>query len=297
MEYSDILLFLLVGAIVSLDVSALTFVKKETYLNKSSWGISWAAKNAFWHAFLLLIYSIISIAAIDIVLPFSLEGLIDLLPGIAHIFKEVLNHLPFIVGLVVIAIVWATYRNKICDNPLRGNTDIVPQFKLPAYLLNKIFSSEFAKEQAQAMMVAADMLALAFLLKSLDKLGDLNQIRHLITISALIFVSVFSICLLVHFLSRRSFNEILQDNTSSEDSKARLFQVLFLLRILEPFMIFYFLIELMSFIVWERFGSSSLFFIGSAFLVFALVKSVGLSDVIKTVHQMTDDFTKDNLPK
>ena len=294
---SEIALFLLVGAIVSLDVAGLTAVKSSTYTGSGRQVLTWAAQNAFWHAILLFVYGILTVAVIDFVLPDLFKRLIAYLREIdapqllRDIGTEIQNHIYVALSTLTIIIVWKAYTGKIVENPFEvAQASEGTQRKLVRRLLQRVgASADFIGRQLQSMAVAMDMLALAFLMKSLEMFGAPRLVESYVRvalIAAIIFVSVFLVTLTTSYVFRRQFKSLLLSAKSNVEDFSDLVAVLSILRIIEPLLIFYFLCELMSFTVWRHLTSSSLLFIGAALLVVGLIKQAGMSNIRKTAEEM-----------
>jgi hypothetical protein len=302
---SEIALFLLVGAIVSLDVAGLTAVKSSTYTGSGKQVTVWAAQNAFWHAILLFAYGVLTVAAIDFVLPDMFNRLLDLLreidapQKIKDLGTEIKNHIYVALSTTTIVIVWNAYTSKIVENPfaVEERSEGV-QRRLVRWLLHTVGASAgFVGRQLQAMAVAMDMLALAFLMKSLEMFGAphlLESYGRVALISITIFISVFSVTLITSYVFRRQFKALLRSAKTSPRDLSSLATVLSILRIIEPLLIFYFLCEMMSYTVWRHLTSSSLLFIGAALLVVGLIKRVGLANIRSTVDEMVASLLRDS---
>ena len=255
----------------------------------------WSFRNAFWHSALLFGYAIFAIGIIDL----SFLPLLDWLasfefkwPLAKSIIIELKNHFPVIFSVFVIAMVWKSYKHKLVENPLDPDNDVDIQRSIIQRLLKLIgLSPEAISRNMQAVAVAVDMLALAFLLKALNKFTGIGVI---VSISLIIFVTVFLLVLMVSIYAQRAFSNVVVNKSSELNEKRKqIRQILFIFRIMEPTLIFFFICELISFVVWGRMHSSSLFFLGAGGLTFALVKTVGIDKLVKTADSMVDSL----LPK
>lgn len=289
----EILLFVAVGAIVSLDVAGLTAVKPETYLGSSREVVGWSVRNGFWHAGMLLVYGLVAVGLFDFAVPVLLERLITYLQSISApswvvaIAVETRGHFAVFFALATIAIVWDAYRRKIVENPLAEDGDEVLEWQrrwLRGFMRRLRLPAAFVKTQLQSVAVAMDMLALAFLLKSLN-LFERDWTR-VVWISFIIFLSVTAVTWATATVFRRQFGALLAGPTVSAERRKAIRQVLIIIRLTEPLLIFYFISELVSYLVWHRMASSSLFFLGSALLVFSLVKCVTFKRVSDVVDAM-----------
>lgn len=290
-------LFLLIGAIVSLDVAGLTAVKLETYTSKIDHALRWASQNAFWHAILLLIYGVLTVAIADWALPRVFFELIEWLRQVGapqlvrDIVAEVGNHIFVILAVLTISLVWGAYVGKVVENPF----DVSPkdegsQRRLVRWLMTKLrLNRDFIGRQLQAMAVAMDMLALAFLMRSLDLFrapSHLESYLRVATISLLIFVAVFFVTVTTAAIFRRQFRALVTEARAAPENETALAMVIFIIRLVEPLLIFYFLCEMMSYTVWRHISSSSVLFIGAALLVVALTKKVGISNIWAVSQRM-----------
>lgn len=294
----QILLFVLIGIVVSLDVLGLTAAKSITYLGSFKDVARWAQRNAFWHALLLFLYGIVAVGLLDKIVKDGLDWIIERLPDInlwpwaEALILETRTHFNVTVALVSICVVWAIYRKKIVENPLdaereahenQAGWDWQRRTISAALRLVKISPARIAR-QMEAVTVAVDMLALALLLKSLELFKE--SFATVASVSIIIYASVFGTVVLGSRLLRKSFSDLLGSGESDVRKAAGLNRVLLLIRICEPLLIFYFVIELLSFVVWGRMSSSALFFVASAILTFALIRSVGFENVINVTTEM-----------
>ena len=130
----DLLVFLLVGAVVSLDVVGLTLCKSPKFADEKRPIWLWALLNGVWHAGLLLIYILIIEGIIDLSIfaIFELEKFIawlrdilsfvnpDIFEYIIGILKTLVTNVQIILSLITFAIVWTIYSKKIIDVPAFG---------------------------------------------------------------------------------------------------------------------------------------------------------------------------------
>lgn len=290
----ELLFFFGLGVVVSLDVAALTAVRANTYTGDFWASLGWAIQNAFWHAILLLGYGAAAFGVIDIAIPNFYQWLVELLRSISapswivSLIISIGEHGPFIFAIFTITWVWRTYRSKILDNPLDGNVQEHWQSRFVMWLLNlaPFLPRQFVHSQGQAIVVAVDMLAIAFLLKGLNALQSVQDVW---VISQIIFVSVTVTTLAVCYGCKFAFGELLDETVQQKSDGERLTYFLFLLKLIEPLLVFFFVVELMSFVIWGRLESSPLFFLASGLLVFALLRDVtmrGIIDVAKTMKNM-----------
>jgi len=292
---------MLIGVIVSLDVAGLTASKAATYVGSVKSQFWWAGRNAFWHAAMLAGYGLAAVGFFDWIVKGGLEWLIanlryfDFALWLVPLLVEIRMHFGVMFALLAIFVVWNIYRKKILENPLvaereaHGDTSHLDwQRRLIHWALAKlrIFSPGFIARQMESVAVAVDMLALAFLLKALDQFRESSFV--VLQISLVIFATVFVTVLLVAFILRTKFTEVLK--SEEIDGKRSINRVLLLIRILEPLLIFYFVCELLCFVVWGRMSSSSLFFIAAGVLTYALVRSVKLHNIVSVTIDMTNEL-------
>ncbi len=293
----EVALFFLIGAVVSLDVAGLTAVKLQTYTGTARQIYIWAAQNAFWHAILLLVYGSLTIAIADWALPNIFRDLVDWLRDIdaplliRNIVAEIGNHVFVGFAIVTITLVWRAYVGKVVENPFEVPTEKEgPQRRFVRWLLTGLgLNRDALGRQLQSMAVAMDMLALAFLMRSLEMFGAPSHVEsfaRVASISTIIFASVFGVTVTTAWVFRRQFSKLVTDARQTPDDEMTLAQVIFVIRLVEPLLIFYFLCEMISYTVWRHISSSSVLFIGAALLVFALTKAAGLKNIWAVSQQM-----------
>jgi hypothetical protein len=302
MSFSEFLLFLLVGVIVSLDVTGLTAAKPHTYIGSRKDAAVWAQRNAFWHALLLAAYGLAAVGFFDWFIRDVVDWLLKNLPKInvaqwlLNFLTEIKTHFSVVLAFITIFVVWSIYKGKIVENPLEFSTDDLDvsadigwQRRFIRYVLKKMrFSSVFIARQMEAVAVAIDMLALAFLLKSLEFFY--KNPAKVVAVSLIIYFSVFATVFISSRVLNRGFSDIITSNENARHRSRSLNRILLIIRISEPLLIFYFICELLCFVVWGRMSSSALFFIASGVLTFALIRSVGLQSVVDTTAKMANSL-------
>lgn len=305
LTFGEICLFLIIGLTVSLDVAGLTAVRSPTYVGTISGILRWAGQNAFWHAILLLLYGAVTVAVADWALPAFLAELIERLrewkaPQWATVIvNEVANHILVGFATATIIIVWRAYAKKIVENPydVRAENQGVERNVVRWILRALHLPDDFIESQIQSVAVALDMLALAFLLRSLQMFdaGALeDSYVRIAAIASLIFLSVFVVTTLTAIIIRRSFRQLLSKARVSEpEALENLIDLLKLMRLVEPLLIFYFLCEMMSFTVWRHASSSSLLFAGAALLLVALIKQVRFTAIDRAARDMVAQLVKE----
>lgn len=337
MDILTLFIFIVVGAVVSLDVTALTLSQIPQFTNQRRSIFGWALSNAFWHAGLLFVYILVisgffkfSLGVIDFLETIFLilsdylyiflfdVNVKDYVIGLFKLFRE---HAKLALGIITLLIVWNIYSRKIISKPELGNRDELPILAKAIYdileLTVRPFThhhvspgavDEFLHWQAQAALVAVDMLALAALMKSMGYLGSfLNQG----TIVFIVFTTVLAFAWFSGITGQRVFTKMKNPAKSGrgikipfipkrsnlrgitpipgiEDSvRAKLDYertanqwLLITLRMLEPFLIFFFVLELLGFLIFERRIHSVGFFFGSGLLLLALVQRHSLLKIV-----------------
>lgn len=297
----EIALFLLIGVIVSLDVAGLTAVKLGTYTGNRRQVLGWAFQNALWHAGLLCIYGALTVAVSDWALPHIFERMAQYLQTIRapvllrDIVSEIANHIYVTFSSITIIVVWRAYTKKIVENPFAVVKEEEGAQRRLARKIMEAFgaSAEIIGRQLQSMAVALDMLALAFLMRSLNLFGGpghMASYTRVAAISGLILIAVFSVTLLTSIAFRKQFRSVLQSARQDARGARTLSDLLIILRIIEPLLIFYFLCEMMSYTVWRHMSSSSMLFVGSALLVVALIQHAGLANIRSTTEEMVESL-------
>jgi hypothetical protein len=298
-------IFFIVGAVVSLDVAGLTLTQTDRFVNEERSILLWAITNGFWHAALLFAYILViseifhvSFNLLDW-LGYYIKELAFLkeifgvnyalfAASILNLFKE---HIFIILGLVTLIIVWTTYSSKITETPDLGDREKLPMLAKFLYdVLELAFSirkieriypknvSDFLHWQAQAALVAVDMLALAALMKAM---GYMNTFEHQITLVIIVFFTVSAICLLVGVKAKRRYKTFQMGAKANvdvgQDAKNWL---LITIRIAEPMFIFYFTLELIAFLIFEERKQSVAFVLGAGLLLIALIRRHGLLAIV-----------------
>ncbi len=323
-----VIVFLAIGAIVSLDVAGLTLSKIGTFAEEGRSIPLWALTNAVWHAGLLFVYILVIagifkfsfafFAGFEAFLLLIIEQVdflkVDLRDYVQSLFALIREHARLILGMISLYIVWWTYSEKIVGVPTLGRSEELSTFPRTIYDLLEIcvrflpvpgrkrFNPRiFLRWQAQAALVAVDMLALAALMKAM---GYLETTGRQVGLVVLVFALVFAITLAIGFWGRRKYFELqtslkrarkaaaaqpgaapspAEDAENARDeARQRLWDWLIIsLRLLEPWMIFYFALELMSFlIIGERVHSLG-FLLGSTLLLLGLIKKHSLLTIVQ----------------
>jgi hypothetical protein len=308
--FQNPMIALVIGAAVSLDVVALTFSSPNIFNSDWRTWSRWAKYNAGWHAGLLLFYLFLidvgSVAvqyigfAMSIRLPEFLQVLQPLLDWIAHSFR---SHIVIYASMGAMGYVWWQYSTKVLGVPTKPLVEQAPIFL--RWLFRKK-AGQLADHQStwfwhlSACLVAVDMLALAAVIKSGEKLvqfpqgfdrfeGRLDDLHEKIiasfnweffftttTIAAAVFATVWVCCFLSSYVS----NGFWKSAGTTTESRQTSIVVVFLLKLLEPLIIFYFIIHSMAFLATGVPLHSPAFLLGSAFLVAALIQYVGLANIV-----------------
>lgn len=322
------MVFLAVGAIVSLDVAGLTLSKVGTFAREGRSVQLWAFTNACWHAGLLFVYILVISGIFTFSFAFFevLEDLllaivaqlafikVDLGDYVRSVFGLIEEHAKLILGLISLYIVWRTYSEKIVGEPTLGRTEDLPTLAKTVYDILEIcirslplpgakrFNARvFLRWQAQAALVAVDMLALAALMKAM---GYLESLGRQITLVGLVFAIVFALTLFIGIWGRRKYAELQETlghaqnrqadsgGQADEDAihaKCTWDWIIVSLRLIEPWLIFYFVLELMSFLIFEERIHSVGFLFGSTLLLFGLVNRHTLLEIVRSCLPLDAD--------
>jgi hypothetical protein len=342
-----VILFVVVAAIVSLDVTGLTLAQIPDFTEKNKSLSGWAVSNGGWHAVLLGIY----LGVITLIFDFSLNILVfleqllsaiisivaDLLPdlqvylvvlkdALTRVFFTLGVHAKLILGIITLLIVWSIYSKKIVARPELGSREDLPDVARAAYnllyllaeafyiiarLLSRLRARplpvtrgsirEFLEWQAQAAVVAVDMLALAALVKTLNVINSQLAAWGLIAI-------VFGVVTAIAFFAARAaqatylrFRSVAGDSRHN-DGQAALQWLVISMRMLEPLLIFYFALVLISFLIMggadqrEPVPEHSMpkhsigFVFGAVLLLWGLVKRHSLIRIVRTALPSRDHF-------
>lgn len=309
--FKELALFLTVGVIASMDVVGLTISKLPEFRADVSRIRSWALSNALWHAGLLLVYIVFISSLFDF---FFVEWM-SVLMGIIQKFGDwlawfpalrqslglireaIVEHSRFILGLVALVIVWKTYSEKIVSEPETAFVRRLPPLARTVFNILEllVFASRnprysrtrtigFLQTQAQAALVAVDMLALAVLLNGLHLLKAIYDSKQQTfstegLVSAMlcvicVFVAVYATTFLVAKHATKSFEQAARSASSRDWIRVTL-------RIGEPLLIFFFVLQLVAWLIFgKRVQSVSLLF-GAGLLVLALVHRHSLQKVVQ----------------
>ncbi len=306
---------LLIGAAVSLDVIALTFSSPRVYSGSRSVWRRWAKYNAGWHAGLLLFY-LLAIDVLSVIAQYIGFAISIPLPdwlGFIAIFFEWLSdrfrsHIVIYASIFAMAFVWRQYSYKIIDVPTKPLVDNAPVFL--RWLFHRRRPQVTDPDSAwfwhlSACLVAVDMIALAAVVKSGEKLiqfprgfdkfeGSLDTLNAKLmasfniqflagtfVVTAAVWIIVGLLCYVSCHISRLYWSNA--ERFKSDDSTSTI--VVFILKILEPLIIFYFIIHSMAFLATGVPLHSPAFLLGAGFLVAALLQYVGLSEVVRAASE------------
>lgn len=225
-----VILFVAVGMIVSLDVTGLTLSKSDYFHHNPKNLPAWAITNAAWHAGLLFVY-ISVISGLFKFAPDFLGKIVDALDWLAAqlpvidiayvkvvtlVVDSISIRAPVLLGILALYIVWVTYSQKIVSLPSAGTIAELPPlarlvFNLVDLLLIRlVFGSKLKEDdlvrmlywQAQAALVAIDMLALATLLKSMQVLESWD---NSLLVCGIVLVCVFVSAIVAGLLGQRAY--------------------------------------------------------------------------------------------
>lgn len=309
---------MLIGAAVSLDVIALTFSSPRIFSNGKSVWARWAKYNAGWHAGLLLFYliviDIISVAAqyigffISIPLPDWLGFIKEFFIWLSDRFR---SHIVIYAAIFAMAFVWRQYSFKILGVPTKPLIADAPVFL--RWLFRKR-QDEIKNPDSKwywhlsACLVAVDMIALAAVVKSGEKLiqfprgfdkfeGNLSTLNEklvdsfnltflagTIVVTLAVFIIVGILCYLSSYMSKTFWSAARLEESSELTPTV----VIFLLKLLEPLIIFYFIIHSMAFLSTGVPLHSPAFLLGSGFLVAALIQYAGLDNIVQASAEQAE---------
>jgi hypothetical protein len=282
-----------VGLIVSMDVMALTLAKPSTFRDPWPTLIKWAALNAAWHAGLLVIYvfffdvlvdgfkwtlNMIDLDWIRINLPAFLADIL------VWTIAKLRLHIFTIFAFVAMILVWQTYSSKIVDKPLVPDVARLPFWIRPAFAwLNRMTSHDLFNLNLQAALVAVDMLALAALIKASATETDASVNKFFMTIVVGASVFVFTWACIWFARNKLSEDRVYIDGTGNQPSDqgraAAKMWILVTLRLLEPLLIFYFLIQLLATMATRIQVDSPALLFAAVLLVLAIIQIHGLARI------------------
>jgi hypothetical protein len=269
--YSSFLPFawiaVIVGVIVSIDVTGLVLSQCEGYGKEILLPKRQALLHAGWHAGLFFLYILGIMGLLSVVDECArvLKRLFELVDRFIQFLIWDLN-LPFpdfnlgemnvagfatdmalLVGILIIVFVWLTYSSKIAENHKeKYGEEPDAELRFDVKLLVRAISRlPFVRRSAQhvlAAAVAVDMLAVSALIKSYLIPDAVNPVARLqvfdsiflsvLLFAAFVFLAVYLVALLAGLLSKW---------IGERKPKGLFVWVLVLLRIAEPFLIFFFL--------------------------------------------------------
>jgi hypothetical protein len=275
---------MIIGLIVSLDV----FVVEVTrdYDEDASMGGVWTRRMlwmAFWHALLHSLSFYLYMMSIHLLqfLIFIPINLFDLPDGVG---RGALTLLSFI----IFCFIWWTYRNKIKEDHSQKNDESVDMERRDMRLLvdiirvfaSKLNCGERARGLVIAGSVAVDMLAISALLKHflLPQNGEqaISKLPGYVPVDCLLFAATVFFVVYIMVLIAQATGVFVRN----------VFRMIFLLRLLEPFVVFLLLagtVRLLNPI--SEVDSQSIFsgyeflvdIVFSLLILFSLIVSNGLS--------------------
>jgi hypothetical protein len=311
--FNNPLIALLIGAAVSLDVIALTFCSSHIYKSGPKVWRRWAKYNAGWHAGLLIFYLlVIDIAAvftqyvgvfISIPVPDWLTWLQPIWAWFGDRFR---SHVVVYAAIAAMCYVWYQYSKKVYAVPTDPDLGEAPFFLRPLFRRGGSSLSDSNSRwfwHLSCCLVAVDMLALAAVVKSGEKLiqfprgievgsltvGELTGkiidsfdssfFIATATVSAAVFVVVYLLCLFASKASK-GFWTTLAARSKDKNRKLTAVFIVLSLKLLEPFVIFYFIIHSMAFLATGVPLHSPAFLLGSGLLVAALIQYVTFTRIV-----------------
>jgi hypothetical protein len=305
--------FVIISFIVSLDVIGLTIAKSNYYSSNDTELTSWACLNGLWHAILLATYAIAISGAITF-FQINLEFIANffsrfddewLLRRIPDVYLFIEQHFSVVSGIVALVIIWQTYHDKIVSEPAhasRNNLGFLAKliFDVFELIIRGLFRQrlepirirQLLRSNIEAALVAVDMLALAILANRLQMIETFSSIA---LFSVIVFVIVTILCYLSgrwamrYFSSSEGRHRVVVTQTKSGISEISVEDSEFLmkkwwlvtLRLLEPWLIFYFALELISVLLYGQQTHSPGYIFGTTLMLYSIVRSVGLSKVIR----------------
>ncbi len=229
------------------------------------------------------------------------------------------EHTMLLFGVVTLFIVWHTYSAKIISRPELGDHTSLPPLAKAVYDLLELVlrfwerwkrgnwnaqplgsAEEDAKIaglaqaltfHAQAALVAVDMLALAALMKFL---GYLDTGSNQVSLVSLVFGIVFAFAFVAAKRGGRLYGRIaaeagetgqmgewMADETTPPKSATSTYQWLIVaLRLIEPLMIFYFVCELIGFLIFDERIHTVGFVFGALVLLLGLINKYRLWRIV-----------------
>jgi len=303
---------ILVGAAVSLDVVALTFCSSRIYTSGPQTWLRWAKYNASWHAGLLLIYLILidslSVSAqyVGYILQLDLPSWLEFLrPFWTWLSEKFRMHAIVYAALIAMAWVWRQYCTKVVSVPNAPSIEEAPFFLRGMFRRSKPdISSQDSPWfwHLSACLVAVDMLALAAVIKSGEKIiqfpkgydhfeGSLSDVNEKIVSSfnqsflvgsfittVAVFIIVGLLCYASAYISKNFWKNLRE---SGDQKNLMAVFIVVALRLLEPLVIFYFIIHSMAFLATGVPVHNPAFLLGSGFLMAALIQYVGFEHIIE----------------
>jgi hypothetical protein len=292
--------YCIIGFIVSMDAMALTIAMRSTFSATKAELVKWAGLNALWHGGLLASYAVFVYLLFD-GFKSLLNDVIDLhlvqlctdvglgdfclikieLPdwildeNLLCWLRRIRIHLFAIASSVVITYVWYTYSKKIVDTPIEPKIEGLnwPLRKL-FRRLKKFLSNQTFKANLQAALVAMDMLALAALIK----LG--NQDASLIDkgiMTCVVAAMVFALTMTAALIAR--WNLALKGGSKRGRAAAKLW-IQITLRLAEPLLIFYFLLQVLAYIATGYPIDTPVLLFAAAIMVLAMVEVHGFTRIV-----------------
>ncbi|MGF7171163.1 hypothetical protein FHS91_002853 [Sphingobium xanthum] len=301
--------FLAIAVIVSFDVAGLTIAKSSAIRGRQEM-VRWSLLNGAWHAGLLGVYALLISGLLE-----GLAGYFAFLKILGgwlkeafaiYAFPEVMaevagflqDHTAVAAGVLGLAIIWWTYSTKIVDTPGDADPDGLPLLARTVYRIamtvarfatfNKVSEADlqaFFRANAEAALVAVDMLALALLAKNLGLMPSLISISGFAVIVFVVVAAIcFGVCSWCHRMGYTNRNRV---TVSSHNGKTWIDAAgidtnwcMISLRLLEPWLIFYFSLELISYLLFGKQVHSIGFLFGASLMLYPLVRRHGLGAIV-----------------
>lgn len=234
------------------------------------------------------------------------------MPDVVGFLQE---HFVVIAGMVALIVIWQTYQEKITDQPAfatRNNLGTLAKYIFDFFeiVIRAFAMKRWSKEQVrsilrsniEAALVAVDMLALAILANRLEMMDTIPKIMGF---CAIVFVVVASLCFAAGKWGAQHSLKLAKDQKYKVPSKPDNFDGddvdwlfenatitnvkgeylkrnwwLITLRLLEPWLIFYFALELLSVLLFGEQTHSPGYIFGTSLMLYAVVRSVGLNKIV-----------------
>jgi hypothetical protein len=213
------------------------------------------------------------------------------------------DHAAIGAGIIGISIIWTTYSSKIVDIPSDANHNNLPLLARTSFrvvmsllqlftfnMLSRDRISSIVRSNAEAALVAVDMLALALLAKNLGLMPSFIEIS-LFSVIVLFSVSLICFGVGIYTMSAGQADQskpiaIQRDGSTWVNASAadRTWWMISL-RLLEPWLIFYFSLELISFLIFDSQNHSLGFLFGASLMLYPLVRQHGINSIADAIFK------------